>query len=103
MSSKKGSTVYIYQQHVRLLSFPHPHHHCRHYQSVFLSFARLRDEQYLVAVLIAFFDFFFFLFFCFSFFGFLGPHPQHMEVPRLDVESELQLPVYVTATATLDP
>ena len=32
----------------------------------------------------------------------LGPHPRHMEVPRLDVESELQLPAYITATATRD-
>ena len=75
MSSKKGSTVYIYQQHVRLLSFPHPHHHCRHYQSVFLSFARLRDEQYLVAVLIAFFDFFLFSFLLFFFFWLFRASP----------------------------
>ena len=32
---------------------------------------------------------------------FLGPHPQHIEVPRLGLKSELQLPVY--ATATRDP
>ena len=32
----------------------------------------------------------------------LGPH-LHMEVPRLGVESELQLLAYATATATLDP
>ena len=37
----------------------------------------------------------------FSFF-FLGPHPQHMEVPRLEVQLELQLPAYTTATATPD-
>ena len=35
-----------------------------------------------------------------SFFFFLGPHPWHMEVPRLGVESGLQLPAYTTATAT---
>ena len=41
---------------------------------------------------------FLFLFF-FSFFCFLGPHLQHMGVPRrLGVESELQLPTYTTAT-----
>ena len=34
---------------------------------------------------------------------FLGPHPRHMEVPRPGVQSELQLPAYVTATATPDP
>ena len=34
---------------------------------------------------------------------FLGPHLQHMEVPRLGVESELKLLAYVTATATRDP
>ena len=28
---------------------------------------------------------------------------QHMEVPRLGVESELQLPAYAIATATQDP
>ena len=33
----------------------------------------------------------------------LGPHLQHMEVPRLRVESELQLLVYATATAPPDP
>ena len=43
---------------------------------------------------------FLFLFFVFVF---LGPHTQHMEVPRLGVESELQLPVYTTATVTRDP
>ena len=40
--------------------------------------------------------------FFFSFF-FLGPHLQHMEVPRLGVELELQLPAYAIATATPDP
>ena len=36
-------------------------------------------------------------------FCFLGPHPGHVEVSRLPVESELQLPSYTTATATQDP
>ena len=36
-------------------------------------------------------------------FFFLGLHLRHMDVPRLGVESELQLPAYTTATATLDP
>ena len=35
-------------------------------------------------------------------FCFLGLHLQHMIVPRLGVESELQLPAYTTATATRD-
>ena len=50
-----------------------------------------------------------FLFVCFVFFAFflllllLGLNLlQHMEVPRLEVESELQLPAYTTATATGD-
>ena len=34
--------------------------------------------------------------------GFLGPQPPHMEVPRLQVESELQLLAYSTAIATWD-
>ena len=44
--------------------------------------------------------------FCFSkhflFFCFLGPHLWHVEVPRLWVEWELQLPAYTTATAAWD-
>ena len=40
--------------------------------------------------------------FLFSF-VFLGLYLQHMEVPRLGVESELQLLAYTTATATQDP
>ena len=35
--------------------------------------------------------------------NFLGLHLRHMEVPRLRVESELQLPAYAKATATRDP
>ena len=42
----------------------------------------------------------FFLLFCFCF---LEPHPRHMEIPRLGVQLELQLPAYTTATATRDP
>ena len=33
----------------------------------------------------------------------LGSHPQHMEVPKIGFESELQLPAYATAAATWDP
>ena len=35
--------------------------------------------------------------------GGLGPHPRHMEVPRIWAKLELQLPAYTTATTTLDP
>ena len=38
----------------------------------------------------------------FYFLVFLGLHSQHMEVPGLGVQSELQLPAYATATATPD-
>ena len=44
----------------------------------------------------------FYYFFVFFFF-FSGPYPQHMEVPGLGVESELQPLAYTTATATTDP
>ena len=44
-----------------------------------------------------------FYFNLFSFFFFLGLHPWHMEVPRLGVKLELQLPAYATATVTWDP
>ena len=36
-------------------------------------------------------------------FCFLGLHPRHMEVPRLGVQLELQLPAFTTATATATP
>ena len=36
------------------------------------------------------------------FFLFLWPHLQHMEVLRLGIESELQLPAYAKATAMPD-
>ena len=36
------------------------------------------------------------------YFRFLGPHPRHMEIPRLGVELELHLPAYATATAVQD-
>ena len=39
----------------------------------------------------------------FFFFCFLGPYPQHMDVPRLVVKTELQLLAYTTAKATQDP
>ena len=41
------------------------------------------------------------LFIC-LFVCFLGPHLWHMEVPRLGVDMELQLPAYTTATAMPD-
>ena len=41
--------------------------------------------------------------FFFRSFCLFGPHPQHMEVLRLGVKSELQLPAYTPATATWDP
>ena len=50
-----------------------------------------------------FFSFFFFFFFFFFFLVFLGLHLWHIEVPRLRVKSELQLPAHTTATATPDP
>ena len=38
-----------------------------------------------------------------SSFCLFGPHPQHMEVPRLGAELKLRLPAYTTATAAPDP
>ena len=47
--------------------------------------------------------FLFLLVFVFLFSVFLGLHLQHVEVPRLGVRLELQLPAYAMATAMLDP
>ena len=47
------------------------------------------------------FSFFFFFFLSFFFFFYLfRATPWHMEIPRLGVNLELQLPAYTTATAT---
>ena len=43
-----------------------------------------------------------FLFLSFFLFFFFSATQEHMEVPRLEVESELQLPTYTTATAAQD-
>ena len=37
-----------------------------------------------------------------TFLSFLALHMQHMDVPRLGVKSDLQLPAYATAMATQD-
>ena len=41
--------------------------------------------------------------FFFFFLSFLGPHLQHMEVLRLRIQSELQMPAYAATTAMPDP
>ena len=38
-----------------------------------------------------------------TFFFFLGPHLWHMEVPKIGIKSELQLPAYAAAIAMQDP
>ena len=45
---------------------------------------------------------YFYLFFKICFIFSLGPQVQHMEVPRLEIESELQFLAYTTAIATQD-
>ena len=40
--------------------------------------------------------------FIYLFIAFLGLHQRHMEVPRLGVKSEQQLPAYTTALALQD-
>ena len=63
---------------------------------------RKRLLQYMVfeMVLKDWIEYFFILF---IYFVFLGPHSWHMEIPRLGVKSELQLPAYTAATETWDP
>ena len=75
--------------HVSVSHFGHSHHSSTFFSII--TFVVLICDQC-----------FFCLFVCFFLF-FLGPHPRHMEVPRLGVESELQLPSYATATAPCDP
>ena len=60
-------------------------------------------QRFVKERVLSFIDFFllfsvslllFFISFCF-----LGPYLKHIEVPRIEVKSELQLPAYTTATA----
>ena len=43
-----------------------------------------------------------YVYMCVCTYVFLGLHQQHMSVPRLGVDLELQLPAYTTATEMLD-
>ena len=54
----------------------------------------------MVVLIVKGFNVFSFIVFFFFFFFFFGLHLPHIEVPRLGVELELQLPSYTTATAT---
>ena len=56
--------------------------------------------SYSINLLFLIFTFWILLFF---FFFFLGPHPQLMEIPRLEVKSELQPLAYTTAHGKPDP
>ena len=60
--------------------------------------AELEEKGSNVIVFFLSLSFYFLFIFCF-----LGPNPQHMDVPRLGVELELQLPAYATAIAMSDP
>ena len=63
--------------------------------------ARVGKAQYLPVFDLFSICYHFILFIYYLYFSwFLGPQPWHMEVPRLGVESELQLVAYTTATAT---
>ena len=69
-----------------------------------------RYAEFSYIAFISFFCFLFFflpflfrIFFIFNFFCLLGPHLQHMEIPRLGVKSKLPLLAYTTATATQGP
>ena len=71
--------------------------HCFYFYVIF-SLWQVRLSTYSCAISCLLYLFIYIYIFCF-----LGQHLQHMEVPRLGVESELQLPACATATATGDP
>ena len=62
-------------------------------------------QNFLFYFILRYFILFYFILFYFILFYlsfvFLGPHPWHMEVPRLGAQLELKLLAYTTATATL--
>ena len=69
--------------------------------SLWLLFTYITFTKFMPAISLSFF-LFLPLFPSFLFLFSLWPHRQHMEVPRLGIKSELQLPAYTTATALLD-
>ena len=71
------------------------------FKLVFCEFSDIYPGVELLGHMVVLFSFLFI--FNFFIFCFLGSHLWHMEVPRLGVKLELQLPAYATATATLDP
>ena len=77
-----------------------------YFHSILCSHANFLSQSFLSLFSAKVFQrqFLFIYLFIFSFLSFclLGPHPKHMEVPRLGVESELQSPAYGRATATWD-
>ena len=73
---------------------------CWSIQSFDYSF--IQNSTQLFSLLICFKVQIFLLIYFIYLFLFLGLHLWHMEVPRLGVESEVQLPAYTTATTTQD-
>ena len=65
---------------------------------VFRALGLIPGLEHFVLPIFFFLNFFIIIIFCF-----LGPHLQHMEVPRLGFESELHLPACTIATAMQDP
>ena len=93
----------LWQRCMRVPVSPHPCYTCAisYFLNKIIAFL-LEVKWYLIVIWIAFSQwpmntFFFFLSFVFS-----GLHLQHMEVPRLGVQLELQLSAYTTVTATPD-
>ena len=67
-----------------------------------LSISAVQQNDPVIHIHIYIHYFLIFCLFIYLFILFWGPHSQHLEVPRLGVKSELQLPAYATATATWD-
>ena len=96
--------TFLYSQYTRSLSYVCKSVAARMFSG--LSFSGLCEQCSFLLTLNCccccfkpYISFFFFL----PFVLFLGPHLQHMEVLRLGVQQELQLPAYTTATATPGP
>ena len=87
------------------LKYAHPPTKRNYYLSVYLCYRNVHVTYCgfnFIKYNILFVYLFIYLYFIYLFLAFLGLHLQHMEVLRLVVESELQLPAYATAIATWD-
>ena len=93
-----SQSAYVYMYHTQII-YLNMLIHTRNF--FFTEYVTSCDVKCMCTYIILFIFLLFHFIYLFIFVS-LGPHPQHMEVPRLGAKSELQLLAYAPATATPD-